>query len=105
MKDFEWITDLISGSGTLIGGGIFVWVNSAEHPHFMRFLIVFGSMFIGWDLGTEFAEWSGYGVKTCQLLVTSFIYAVMDIAFSLIKNKEFMVNLIKAKFGSGGYRD
>lgn len=100
MKFFEDLIGFIAGSGALIGGGIFVWINSAEHPQLMRILIVFGSMFIGWDLGAEASEWSGYGLKTCQLLITSFIYGFMDIAFSIIKNKEFMIGLIKSRFGS-----
>lgn len=101
MRDFDLdvLIDFITNSGALIGGGIFVWINSAEHPKLMRFLIAFGSMFIGWDLGAEAAEWSGYGLKTCQLLVTAFIYGVMDIAFSIIKNKELMLQLFKSKFG------
>lgn len=70
-------------------------------PWLSRILLAGISAGIGSTVAPELAQWTGRSETIALMLSTAFGYLVLDVALSLVADREFLKDLIRARIGSG----
>lgn len=82
-------------------GMAIVYARHAEKPLLERMLMVGISGGIGYSLTPDLAAHLGRSEVLVAMVLTSFGYFAIDMAFRVFNDREFIVDLIRARLGKG----
>lgn len=85
----------------LLTGAAIVIERHKGKPWISRILLAGISAGIGSTVAPELAQWTGRSETIALMLSTAFGYLVLDVALSLVADREFLKDLIRARYGSG----
>ena len=86
----------------LVTGALIVIERQKEKPWYSRIMLAGISAGIGSTVAPDLAEWTGRSETIALMLSTAFGYLVLDVVLSLIADREFLKDLIRARIGGGG---
>lgn len=81
----------------LAGSIVFVFLQHKGKPLFARAGIAGASGMLGFGLAEDFADFSSRSETLSVGIVTVFIYILLDLAFSLASDREFLLSEIKRR--------
>lgn len=83
----------------LLTGALIVVERHKEAPLLRRIIIAAISSGIGYSLAPEAAELTGRSEVLAVMILTAFGFLAMDVATSLIADREFLKEMIRERFG------
>lgn len=85
----------------LATGALIVIERHKGKPWYSRILLAGISAGIGSTVAPDLAEWTGRSETIALMFSTAFGYLVLDVLLSLIADREFLKDLIRARVGGG----
>lgn len=86
----------------LIVGMAIVYERNREKPKKSRAIMAAISGGMGYALAPELAQWVGRSEIIAAMLVSALGFLVIDVAASLIANRELIKEIVKMRLGGGG---
>ncbi|NNW55498.1 MULTISPECIES: hypothetical protein [unclassified Roseobacter] len=83
----------------LIAAAAYVYERGHEKKITSRILLVISSTGLGASLSEDLAEWSGHSEILAVVVITTTGYLVLDVITSLIRDREFVKELIRKRLG------
>lgn len=79
-----------------------VYARSTDKPVLQRSLLVGISGGIGYSLTPDLAIFLGRSEVLVAMFLTAFGYFIIDMAFKVFSDREFIMEIIRARIGKGG---
>ena len=99
MQFSELITKPVEFYLSIVAAAIYVWESNTERPVVSRFLITISSALLGLSLAPTLSDYVGFPEIISAVLVTAVGFLVLEIAAALIKDREYVKEIIKRRLG------
>lgn len=83
----------------IIAAALYVFESNNERAFFSRLLMTLCSAALGLSLMADLSQYTGLPETITGLLVTAFGYIVLEIGTALVKDRDFVKEVIRKKFG------
>lgn len=83
----------------LAASTLFVYEKSNDRPLLSRLALVAISAGLGYSLAPDVAGWTGRSETLAAVVLTTLGYLVLDFMSALVADREFIKEVIKARFG------
>ncbi|WP_010137608.1 hypothetical protein [Oceanicola sp. S124] len=85
----------------LLTGMLIVFERHRDKPVFARAVIAAISGGIGFSMAPDLSEWLNRSETLAAMILTALGYLVIDVAASIIADRDFLKDFIKSRLGGG----
>ena len=99
MNFTEYLSKPVEFYVAIVAAAIYVYDSNSERPLKSRFLITISSAMFGFSLGPTLADYVGFPEIIAAFLVTAIGFLILEIGTALIKDREYVKEIIKRRLG------
>ncbi len=85
----------------ILTGAAIVVERHKGKPWYSRIMLAGISAGIGSTVAPDLAQWTGRSETIALMLSTAFGYLVLDIALSILADRDFVKDVVRARYGGG----